>query len=94
MEGGDYKLVNEEGWNKLVDSFGIVVGQEPLKRFVIEHGVYTKETKVEIYPLHLKLCLFTSLENTVSKDISKTTTLGKRQYHCFISMCLTKKWFP
>jgi len=75
MEGGHYKLINEEGWNELVNSFGIINGQEPLKRSVIDDGLYNKETKVEIYPPHLKLCLFNSLENIIDKDISKSTTL-------------------
>ena len=91
MEGGDYKLINKEGWNELVNSFGIVNGQEPLKRSVIEHGLFSKETKVEIYPLHLKLCLFNSLEKIIDKDISKSTTLGKRQFHYFFVICFSKK---
>ena len=77
LEGSDYKLINEEGWNELVKWFGIVEGQEPIKRYVIEHGLFTKDTQVEIYPLHLQLCLFKNLEKLVSKYISKTTTLGK-----------------
>ena len=57
LEGSDFKIINETGWNRLVQWFGIIEGQEPLKRIVIEHGIFRKEAKVEIYPLQLNLCL-------------------------------------
>ena len=83
LEGSEFKLINEAGWNKLVSLFGIAEGQEPLKRTVIEHGIFRKEAKVEIYPLQLHFCLFKNVENVVVKMISKTTTLGKDSSLCF-----------
>ena len=76
LEGSDFKLINEKGWNKLLKWFGMVREQKPLRRYVIEHGLYVKETKVEIYPLELSICLFQKIDNVVAKEFSKTTTLG------------------
>ena len=76
LEGSEFKLINELGWKRLLAQFGMVEGQEPLQRTVIEHGIFQKEAKVEIYPLRLHICLFKNLENEIDKLISKTTTLG------------------
>jgi len=76
LEGSDYKLISEKGWNKLLKWFGMVDGQKSLRRYVIEHGLYVKETKVEIYPLEMSICLFRKVENVIPMKFSKTTTLG------------------
>uniref|UniRef100_A0A7M5VFF9 Ubiquitin carboxyl-terminal hydrolase n=2 Tax=Clytia hemisphaerica TaxID=252671 RepID=A0A7M5VFF9_9CNID len=75
LEGSEFKLINKRGWKRLLTQFGLAEGQEPLQRTVIEHGIFRKEAKVEIYPLRLQICLFKNLENEIVKMISKTTTL-------------------
>lgn len=75
LENSHFELVSSKGWEKLVKWFGMAEGQEPIKRTVIEHGLYTKERKVEIYPLELKICLFKDTDRVLSKQFSKITIL-------------------
>ena len=77
LEGADYKVLPKNGWQKLVEWYTLEAGQEPIERTVIEHGIYTKEAKVEVYLLELKLCLFTNLDNVIVREFSKICTVGK-----------------
>lgn len=76
LEGADYKVISARGWEKLVELFNLAEGQNPIARNVIESGKYTKETKVEVYLVELKLATFKDLDNVVVKEFSKATNLG------------------
>ncbi|KAL5013386.1 hypothetical protein ScPMuIL_007656 [Solemya velum] len=71
----DYILLPAEGWNKLVGWYGIVEGQVPISRRVIEQGMFVKHCKVEVYLMDLKLCENSNLSNTVSKLFSRADTI-------------------
>uniref|UniRef100_A0A672LV02 Ubiquitin carboxyl-terminal hydrolase n=1 Tax=Sinocyclocheilus grahami TaxID=75366 RepID=A0A672LV02_SINGR len=53
----DYVLVPTEAWNKLVSWYGCLEGQKPIIRKVVEHGMFVKHCKVEVYLLELNLSL-------------------------------------
>ena len=76
LDGSDYKLINESGWKCAVAWYGIIADQQPIKRTVVEQGIYNKQTKVEVYLIELKLSLFTDLERVYVKEFSKCTTIG------------------
>lgn len=84
LEGANYKVINSQGWDKLVEWFGLAEGQQAIARKVIESGKYNKETKVEVYLVELKLSTFKDLENVVVKEFSKLTTLGTQNYLAYI----------
>ncbi|XP_043563605.1 ubiquitin carboxyl-terminal hydrolase 4 isoform X1 [Chiloscyllium plagiosum] len=71
----DYVLVPTEAWNKLVSWYGCVVGQEPIVRKVVEHGMFVKHCKVEVYLLELKLCENNNMDNVVTRHFSKADTI-------------------
>ena len=72
----DYVLVPEEAWELLVEKFGISEGQEPVKRKVVEHGMFVKHCKVEVYYIEFQLAENSNLEETKKKKFSKSDTLG------------------
>merc|ERR1719186_318716 len=71
----DYVLVPEEGWNMLVEKFGMVEGQEAIARKVVEHGMFVKHCKVEVYYIEFQLAENSDLETVVKKKFSKSDTL-------------------
>ncbi|XP_078066018.1 ubiquitin carboxyl-terminal hydrolase 4 isoform X3 [Mustelus asterias] len=71
----DYVLVPAEAWNKLVNWYACVVGQEPIVRKVVEHGMFVKHCKVEVYLLELKLCENNNMDNVVTRHFSKADTI-------------------
>lgn len=71
----DYVLVPEEAWEKLVDKFGLSDGQQPVKRKVVEHGMFVKHCKVEVYFIEFQLAENSNLEETRKKKFSKSDTL-------------------
>lgn len=76
LDGSDYKLINEIGWKSAVAWYGVIADQQPIRRTVVEQGIYNKQTKVEVYLIELKLSLFTDLERVHIKEFSKCTTIG------------------
>merc|ERR1740124_1507279 len=76
LDGSDYKLINEVGWKSAVAWYGVVGDQPPIKRTVVEQGIYNKQLKVEVYLIELKLSMFTDLERVSVKEFSKCTTVG------------------
>ena len=72
----DYILVPEEAWVLLVDKFGIMEGQEPIERKVVEHGMYVKYCKVEVYLMKFELALYSNTEDIRMKKFSKSDTIG------------------
>nr|XP_044992543.1 ubiquitin carboxyl-terminal hydrolase 4 isoform X3 [Jaculus jaculus] len=72
----DYVLVPTEAWNKLLNWYGCVEGQQPIVRKVVEHGLFVKHCKVEVYLLELKLCENSNPTNVLSCHFSKADTIA------------------
>nr|XP_021518465.1 ubiquitin carboxyl-terminal hydrolase 4 isoform X3 [Meriones unguiculatus] len=72
----DYVLVPTEAWNKLINWYGCVEGQQPIVRKVVEHGLFVKHCKVEVYLLELKLCENSDPTNLLSCHFSKADTIA------------------
>ncbi|KAG7495009.1 ubiquitin carboxyl-terminal hydrolase 4 [Solea senegalensis] len=71
----DYVLVPTEAWNKLVSWYGCLEGQRPIARKVVEHGMFVKHCKVEVYLLELNLCENDNMDNVVTRHFSKADTI-------------------
>uniref|UniRef100_A0A8C5HXC8 Ubiquitin carboxyl-terminal hydrolase n=1 Tax=Gouania willdenowi TaxID=441366 RepID=A0A8C5HXC8_GOUWI len=71
----DYILVPTEGWNKLVSWYGLMQGQEPIARKVVEQGMFVKHCKVEVYLTELKLCEDSNMDNVITRRFSKADTI-------------------
>ncbi|XP_036734148.1 ubiquitin carboxyl-terminal hydrolase 4 isoform X6 [Manis pentadactyla] len=72
----DYVLVPAEAWNKLLTWYGCVEGQQPIVRKVVEHGLFIKHCKVEVYLLELKLCENGDPTKVLSCHFSKADTIA------------------
>ncbi|XP_071439299.1 ubiquitin carboxyl-terminal hydrolase 15-like [Hetaerina americana] len=72
----DYELVPSEAWDLLVEWFGKVPGQDPLKRQVVELGE-SKQPMVEVYLLLVKVCKNFEADNFKILQFSSTDTIGK-----------------
>ncbi|XP_014678376.1 PREDICTED: ubiquitin carboxyl-terminal hydrolase 4-like [Priapulus caudatus] len=75
IEEVDMVLVPEEAWKRLVSWYDTVEGQEPIARQVVEHGMFVKQCKVEVYLVEFKLCQNNDLENYVTQQFSKADTI-------------------
>ncbi|KAM4581904.1 uncharacterized protein V3H82_006025 isoform 2-T2 [Fundulus diaphanus] len=71
----DYVLVPTEAWNKLVSWYGCLEGQSPIVRKVIEHGMFVKHCKVEVYLLELSLCENNNMEKVIKQHFSRADTI-------------------
>ena len=73
----DYSLVPEEVWTLLVARFGLSepVSQQPIRRKVVEQGMFVKHCKVEVYFIQFQLAENSRLEETRKKKFSKSDTL-------------------
>uniref|UniRef100_A0A672LSY5 Ubiquitin carboxyl-terminal hydrolase n=1 Tax=Sinocyclocheilus grahami TaxID=75366 RepID=A0A672LSY5_SINGR len=71
----DYVLVPTEAWNKLVSWYGCLEGQKPIIRKVVEHGMFVKHCKVEVYLLELNLCDNDNTDKVVTRHFSKADTI-------------------
>uniref|UniRef100_A0A673HWN3 Ubiquitin carboxyl-terminal hydrolase n=1 Tax=Sinocyclocheilus rhinocerous TaxID=307959 RepID=A0A673HWN3_9TELE len=71
----DYVLVPTEAWNKLVSWYGCLEGQKPIIRKVVEHGMFVKHCKVEVYLLELNLCDNDNMDKVVTRHFSKADTI-------------------
>uniref|UniRef100_A0A3Q2FBX6 Ubiquitin carboxyl-terminal hydrolase n=1 Tax=Cyprinodon variegatus TaxID=28743 RepID=A0A3Q2FBX6_CYPVA len=71
----DYVLVPTEAWNKLVSWYRCLEGQRPIVRKVVEHGMFVKHCKVEVYLLELNLCENDNMENVITRHFSKADTI-------------------
>ncbi|XP_039402942.1 ubiquitin carboxyl-terminal hydrolase 4 isoform X5 [Mauremys reevesii] len=72
----DYVLVPTEAWNKLVNWYGCIEGQQPIVRKVVEFGLFVKHCKVEVYLLELKLCENSDPTNVLTCHFSKADTIA------------------
>ncbi|XP_062853923.1 ubiquitin carboxyl-terminal hydrolase 4 [Trichomycterus rosablanca] len=71
----DYVLVPTDAWNKLVSWYGCLEGQRPIVRKVVEHGMFVKHCKVEVYLLELNLCENDNMDKVVTRHFSKADTI-------------------
>uniref|UniRef100_A0A3Q3R0Y4 Ubiquitin carboxyl-terminal hydrolase n=1 Tax=Monopterus albus TaxID=43700 RepID=A0A3Q3R0Y4_MONAL len=79
----DYVLVPTEAWNKLISWYSCLEGQRPIVRKVVEHGMFVKHCKVEVYLLELNLCENDNMDNVITCHFSKADTIGKNLHKCF-----------
>jgi len=75
MDGLDYVVVPEEAWQVLVREFGLTNGQDPIARKVVEHGMFVKHCKVEVYEDDFFLAESEDPKKTVKKKFSKADTI-------------------
>ena len=73
----DYNLVPKDGWCKLVSWYGVTSEEQALPRKVVEHGMYVKSCKVEVYLMQLKLCQHSDSSTMVTSQFSKGDTVGR-----------------
>ncbi|XP_049588435.1 ubiquitin carboxyl-terminal hydrolase 4 isoform X2 [Syngnathus scovelli] len=71
----DYVLVPTEAWNKLVSWYSCLGVQRPIVRKVVEHGMFVKHCKVEVYLLDLNLCENDNMDLVVTRHFSKADTI-------------------
>ncbi len=43
----------------------------------MKHGIYINHAKVEVYLLEFKLCLYSDLNRTKTKEFSRATIVGE-----------------
>jgi len=79
MEDLDYFLVPEEVWKKFVSWYGIEDISQPIPRQVLEHGLYVKHCKVEVYLVEFKLALHPEVDSFVTKKFSRADPVGEFQ---------------
>ena len=77
MEDLNYSLVPEEVWKKFVSWYGIEELSRPIPRRVVEHGLYVKHRKVEVYLVEFKLALHPDVDIVKSKKFSRADTVGE-----------------
>ena len=73
----DYTLLPKDSWCKLVSWYGITSDQQTLSRKVVEHGMFVKSCKVEVYLTALKLSKYSDPQTFVTRQFSKADTVGK-----------------
>lgn len=74
----DYKLVPEDIWDFLAETYGVTEGQEPICRTVVDVGQFAGHLKVEVYLMEIELCKDFNLSSTIKQRFSrkeKTATL-------------------
>ncbi|KAG7521473.1 ubiquitin carboxyl-terminal hydrolase 11 [Solea senegalensis] len=69
VENEDFVLLPAEAWHKLLSWYGLVDGQPPLERKVVD---LPSTMKVEVYPVEIFLCLHSDMENVVTAPFSRT----------------------
>ncbi|XP_061187744.1 ubiquitin carboxyl-terminal hydrolase 15-like isoform X2 [Saccostrea echinata] len=72
----DYILLPKEGWEKIIQWYGLTQGQVPVARKVIEQGMFVKHCKVEVYLMDLKLCENSNIADSYSMSFSRCDTVG------------------
>ncbi|KAM7410760.1 hypothetical protein PAMA_020952 [Pampus argenteus] len=72
VENEDFVLVPAEAWHKLLAWYGMVDGQPPLERKVVD---LPSTLKVEVYPVEIFLCLHSNMENITRAQFSRTDNI-------------------
>lgn len=76
VENEDFVLVPAEAWHKLLSWYGMVDGQPPLERKVVD---LPSTLKVEVYPVQVFLCLYSNMDNVVTAQFSRTDSIQRVQ---------------
>uniref|UniRef100_A0A672ZXN4 Ubiquitin carboxyl-terminal hydrolase n=1 Tax=Sphaeramia orbicularis TaxID=375764 RepID=A0A672ZXN4_9TELE len=76
VENEDFVLVPAEAWHKLLSWYGMVDGQPPLERKVVD---LPSTLKVEVYPVQVFLCLHSNMDNVVTAQFSRTDSIQRVQ---------------
>nr|ASV49479.1 ubiquitin specific protease 11 [Siniperca chuatsi] len=76
VENEDFMLVPAEAWHKLLAWYGMVDGQPPLERKVVD---LPSTLKVEVYPVEIFLCLHSNMENVITAQFSRTDNIQSIQ---------------
>ena len=76
IEELNYFLLPEAAWTKLTSWYGLSQNSRPLARRVVEHGMYIKYCKVEVYLLEFKLSQHPYLNSTKPRSFSRGDTVG------------------
>jgi len=97
MEDLDYSLIPKEVWQKFVSWFGIEELSRPIPRYMVEHGMYVKHCKVEVYLVEFKLALHPEVDSFVTKRFSRADTVGKfmvtNTMHNSVITAILHAWF-
>ena len=76
MEELDYFLLPESAWNRLISWYGLASNSMAIARKVVEHGMYMKHCKVEVYLLEFKLVIYPNFNNVKPHNFSRSDTIG------------------
>lgn len=76
MEELDYFLLPERAWFMLTSWYDLSRDSRPVVRKVVEHGMYTKHNKVEVYLLEFKLTVHPNLHIAKTRSFSRADTVG------------------
>ena len=77
MEDLNYSLVPEEVWTKFMAWYGLEESSKAIPRKVVEHGLYVKHCKVEVYLVEFKLALHPNVNVYQARKFSRANTLGE-----------------
>lgn len=76
MEELDYFLLPEAAWNKLTLWYGLSQDSSVIARKVVEHGMYMKHCRVEIYLLEFKLTIHPNIDDFKPCSFSRLDTVA------------------
>uniref|UniRef100_A0A8C4IIC2 Ubiquitin carboxyl-terminal hydrolase n=1 Tax=Dicentrarchus labrax TaxID=13489 RepID=A0A8C4IIC2_DICLA len=79
VENEDFMLVPAEAWHKLLAWYGMVDGQPPLERKVVD---LPSTLKVEVYPIEIFLCLHSNMENVINAQFSRVDNIRESVAMC------------
>ena len=76
MEELNYFILPETSWCKLTSWYGLLELSTVIARKVVEHGMYMKHCKVEVYLLEFKLTIHPDIHNFKRHSFSRGDTVG------------------
>ena len=76
MEELDYFLLPESAWTMLISWYGLTSNSRVIARKVVEHGMYIKHMKVEVYLLEFKLTVHPNIDSFKCHRFSRGDTVG------------------
>lgn len=72
----DYTLLPSKAWEKLSEWYGVSDLESVVSRQVVEHGMFVKHCKVEVYLVELKLCHNSDMETHHIRPFSRADNIG------------------
>jgi ubiquitin carboxyl-terminal hydrolase 4/11/15 len=75
MEELDYSILPETAWNKLTSWYGLEEHSTVIAKKVVDHGMYMKHRKVEVYLLEFKLTIHPNFHNFKWHSFSRVNTV-------------------